>query len=88
MKPLERLEGRIRHRLAGSGRLMAIRLLVESSKGWTAVLSIWVAASAALPILTLVALGVVVGRVPGAARFGLGSPDGHRLVTALVIAGA
>src|ERR1700728_1051227 len=67
---------------------MAIRLLVESSKGWTAVLSIWVAASAALPILTLVALGVVVGRVPGAARFGLGSPDGHRLVTALVIAGA
>jgi len=67
---------------------MAIRLLLDTGKGWAGVVALWTLASAVLPALTLVAMGAVVGRVPGAAEHGLGSPDGHRLVVALVIAGA
>jgi ATP-binding cassette, subfamily B, bacterial len=67
---------------------MTVRLLLDSSRGWTAALSLWVLAAATLPNLTLLAMGAVVGRVPGAARHGLGSADGHHLITALVVAGA
>jgi ATP-binding cassette, subfamily B, bacterial len=82
-----RVIARLRQARASSGRLMAIRLLLDTSKGLTIVLAGWVLASAVLPNATLVAMGVVVGRVPGAAAHGLGSPDGHRLIAALVAAG-
>lgn len=67
---------------------MAIRLLLETSKGWTGVVVLWTVTSAILPNLTLVAMGAVVGRVPEAAHHGLGSHDGHRLLVALAVAGA
>jgi ATP-binding cassette subfamily B protein len=67
---------------------MAIRLLLDTSKGLTIALAGWVLASAVLPNATLIAMGVVVGRVPGAVGHGLSSPGGHRLIAALVAAGA
>ena len=79
---------RLRQAGASSGRVMTIRLLLESGRGITIVVAGWTLASAILPNATLLAMGAVVGRVPDAARYGLGSPDGHRLVLALVVAGA
>lgn len=73
--------------MARSGRIMAIRLLAETSKGWAAFLAAWVLVGAVLPNLTLVAMGVVVGRVPAAAHGGLSSPAGHRLIESVVVAG-
>jgi ATP-binding cassette subfamily B protein len=67
---------------------MAIRLLASSSRALTVGLGLWTLASATLPNVTLVAMGAVVGRVPGAASHGLNSPDGHRLLIAVLIAGA
>jgi ATP-binding cassette subfamily B protein len=43
-------------------------------------------ATAVFPNLVVIALGVVVGSVPGAIAHGLGSADGHRLIGTLVIA--
>ena len=77
---------RLRQARASSGRLMAIRLLADSGKGLTAAVALWTLASAALPNATLVAMGAVVGRVPGAAQHGLDSADGHRLLAALAVA--
>jgi ATP-binding cassette, subfamily B, bacterial len=77
---------RLRQARASSGRLMAIRMLVESSKALTVAVAVWTLASAVLPNATLVAMGAVVGRVPGAAQHGLSSPDGHRLIGALAVA--
>jgi ATP-binding cassette, subfamily B, bacterial len=86
MRIARRAITRLRQARASSGRLMAIRLLVDSSKWLTAAVALWTLASACLPNVTLVAMGAVVGRAPGAARYGLGSPDGHRLIAALAVA--
>jgi ATP-binding cassette, subfamily B, bacterial len=78
----------LRRRADKSGRLMALQLLLRESKAWFAALVVMVVAAAALPNLTLIAMGAVVGRVPLAVRDGLGSPAGHRLIAAVLVAGA
>jgi ATP-binding cassette subfamily B protein len=63
-------------------------LLWASSRRLAALVVAWVLASAAAPALVVAALGVVVGRLPGAVEHGIGSPDGHRLLAALAVAAA
>jgi ATP-binding cassette subfamily B protein len=46
----------------------------------------WMAASALVPALVVVALGAVVGAVPAAVEHGLGSSAGHHLIGLLVLA--
>jgi ATP-binding cassette subfamily B protein len=47
----------------------------------------WTVAGALIPALVVTALGFVVGAIPRAVQDGIGSPSGHRLVAALVVAG-
>jgi fatty acid desaturase len=79
---------RLRRAWVGSGRLMAVRMLLDSSKAWAALVALWTLAAAFLPILLLVAMGAVVGSVPSAAHHSLGSPEGRHLVIAVLVAGA
>lgn len=74
----------IRAGIATSGRLRAVRLLFETSKGWSLAVAGLMVANAVLPILVLVALGLVIGDLPAAIRQGIGSAAGHRLELALV----
>jgi ATP-binding cassette subfamily B protein len=46
----------------------------------------WALLSALVPPLVVTALGFVVGGIQGAVRDGMGSPAGHRLIGALVVA--
>jgi ATP-binding cassette subfamily B protein len=71
---------------AVSGRVRAARLLFETSKGWSLAVAGFAAASAVFPILVLVALGLVIGDLPGAIRQGMSSAGGHRLELALAFA--
>ncbi|NUR62146.1 MAG: hypothetical protein HOV87_26320, partial [Catenulispora sp.] len=57
------------------------------SPGLLATVAAFVAAEAVLPNLTLIAMGHATGRIPAAARDGLGSPAGHALLVALGVAG-
>jgi ATP-binding cassette subfamily B protein len=70
-----------------SGRLRALRLLVEASRGLAVAAVVFVVAEALLPVVTLIAIGHVTGDIPAAVERGLGSPAGHRLDGALVVAG-
>jgi ATP-binding cassette, subfamily B, bacterial len=72
-------------RVARSPRLRVLRLLWETSPALMAVLGLFVLADGFLPIVSLVALGRAVGRIPDAVRYGLGSPSGHSLLTALAL---
>jgi ATP-binding cassette subfamily B protein len=65
-----------------------VRMLVESCPGVATSLALWTVADALLPVAMLVAIGNMVGRVPAAARDGLSSHAGDRLIVALVVAGA
>jgi ATP-binding cassette, subfamily B, bacterial len=76
----------VRAKIAASGRVRAARLLFETSKGWSLALAGFAVASAVCPILVLVALGLVIGDLPGAIRQGMSSAGGHRLELALVFA--
>jgi ATP-binding cassette, subfamily B, bacterial len=58
-------------------------LLWRSSRPLAALVIAWQVATAAFPALVVVALGLVVGSVPGAIRHGMSSADGHRLIAAL-----
>jgi ATP-binding cassette subfamily B protein len=80
------LPASVSRRVRESRRLAVIRLLVQSGRGWASLVAVYVVASAALPIVVLVAVGSVVGDVPAAARHGLASPAGHDLLFALGIA--
>jgi ATP-binding cassette, subfamily B, bacterial len=62
-------------------------LLWSSSRKLAAMVVGWVVASTLAPALVVVALGVVVARVPAAVAHGITSADGRKLVTALVVAG-
>jgi ATP-binding cassette, subfamily B, bacterial len=73
-----------RAKIAASGRVRAVRLLFETSKGWTLAVAGFVVASAVFPLLVLIALGLVIGDLPGAIRQGMNSAVGHRLELALV----
>ena len=72
-------------RIAASGRLRAVRLLFEMSKGWFLAVTVLMVANAVLPILVLVALGLVIGDLPAAIGQGMSSAGGHRLELALAI---
>jgi ATP-binding cassette, subfamily B, bacterial len=75
-----------RAKIAASGRVRAARLLFEMSRGWSLAVAGFAVASAVFPILVLVALGLVIGDLPGAIRQGMSSVGGHRLELALVFA--
>jgi ATP-binding cassette subfamily B protein len=80
----------VRHPRAAAGRsrrVRALRLLVEAAPGLAVAAVLFVLAESLLPVLTLVAIGHVTGDIPGAVTGGLGSPAGHRLDAALVVAG-
>ncbi len=76
----------IRARIAASGWVRAARLLYRTSKGWSVAVAAFAVASAVFPILVLIALGLVIGDLPGAIRQGMSSAGGHRLELALVLA--
>ena len=87
VRPLRARASRVRSSVGSSGRLRAFRLLFETSKTWTAAVAFLILANALLPNLVFISVGVVVGRIPAATRNGLGSPAGHQLTMALIIAG-
>lgn len=70
---------------ASSPRIKAIRLLTETSRPLTALLAVDVVLTAVLPVLMLVAMGVMVGRIPATVTAGFGSPAGDDLVRPLVV---
>jgi ATP-binding cassette subfamily B protein len=61
-------------------------LLWRSSRPLAGVTVAWMIATAAMPALVVIALGVVVGDLPGAVIHGIDSADGHRLIVALILA--
>ncbi|NUP51134.1 MAG: ABC transporter ATP-binding protein [Catenulispora sp.] len=80
----------LRHPLAAvrtSRRIRALKLLASVSPGLLATVAAFVIAEAILPNLTLIAMGRATGRIPAAARDGLGSTAGHALLLALAVAG-
>ncbi len=72
-------------RVARSPRLRVLRLLWETSPALMVVLGLFVLADGFLPIVSLVALGRAVGKIPDAVRHGLGSSSGHSLLLALAL---
>jgi ATP-binding cassette subfamily B protein len=72
-------------RLASSPRLRVIRLVLETSRGLTAMMALYILADGFLPVIALIALGRAVGKIPPAVTHGLGSPSGHSLLIALAI---
>ena len=72
-------------RLAGSPRQRVLRLLWETSPALTLTMALFILADGFLPILSLVALGHAVGRIPAAVQDGLDSASGHSLLIALVV---
>ncbi|MBO2458674.1 ABC transporter ATP-binding protein [Actinomadura violacea] len=74
-------------RLAGSGRVRALRMLWGAGKGWSAAVALLVVANAVLPNASLVALGYAVGRIPAAAAAHLHGAAGRALAVALLTAG-
>jgi ATP-binding cassette subfamily B protein len=72
-------------RLAGSPRLRVLRLLRETSPWLTLEMGLFIVADGFLPIVSLVALGRAVGRIPAAVTHGLGSASGHSLLAALAV---
>jgi ATP-binding cassette subfamily B protein len=68
-----------------SGR-QAWLLLWRSSRALSALVALSLILNAVTPALVVVALGAVVGSVPGAVEHGLSSTDGRRMVLALVAA--
>jgi ATP-binding cassette subfamily B protein len=61
-------------------------MLWRSSRRLAIAVAVWAAAQAIAPLLVVPALGSVVGHVPAAVTHGLRSPDGDRLIEALVAA--
>jgi ATP-binding cassette, subfamily B, bacterial len=72
-------------RLISSPRLRVLRLLWETSPLLTAELGLFILADGFLPMVSLVALGRAVGRIPAAVTHGLGSASGHSLLAALAV---
>jgi ATP-binding cassette subfamily B protein len=71
-----------------SGYRAAVRLLWETSRPLTFAVAMYALASAVLPNVVLIAAGHLVGDIPAAARDGLHSASGHRMITALAVTGA
>ncbi|MCW2538321.1 MAG: Xenobiotic-transporting ATPase [Frankiales bacterium] len=70
-----------------SGR-QAWSLLWKSSRPLGVLVVAWAIAGAITPAVVVAALGLIVGRVPGAIQHGIGSASGHQLLEALVGAAA
>jgi ATP-binding cassette, subfamily B, bacterial len=66
----------------------AVRLLWETSRPLSAAVTLYVVAASALPNIVLIAAGRLVGDIPAAARSGLSSPAGHRMIEGVAITGA
>ena len=73
--------------VGGSAQLRAVRLLVRSAPLLAVGAAVFVLADAALPALTLAAMGRATGDIPAAVRAGMASPAGRRLDWALAVAG-
>ncbi|MBN9621119.1 MAG: ATP-binding cassette domain-containing protein, partial [Actinobacteria bacterium] len=74
---------------ASGGRVkgyQAWSLLWRASRGLSILVVVWALVGALVPPLVVAALGLVVGRIPGAVVHGIGSPAGHGLILALVLA--
>ena len=71
----------------GPGYGAAVRLLWETSRPLSIAVAAYAIASAILPNLVLVTAGRLVGDIPAAARGGLHSAAGHRMIEALAITG-
>lgn len=65
----------------------AVRLLWETSRLLALAVAVYTLAASTLPVLVLIAAGRLVGDIPAAARHGLDSPSGDRLVVALALTG-
>ncbi|MGO9886795.1 MAG: ABC transporter ATP-binding protein [Solirubrobacteraceae bacterium] len=74
-------------RLRASTRLRALALLWQASPRLSVLAVVFVIAEGVLPVLVLVLMGRVTGAIPDAVTFGLSSPQGHRLIVALAVAG-
>ena len=83
-----RMADTARQRVRASGRTRAAALLLRASPRSAIWLALWTIVTGLLPVITIVTMGVTVGRVPAAARDGLGSPAGHALIEALVATSA
>jgi ATP-binding cassette subfamily B protein len=73
---------------AKAGYGAAVRLMWETSHPLSFAVAGYALAASIMPNLVLIAAGHLVGSIPAAARGGLGSAAGHRLVLALVVTGA
>jgi ATP-binding cassette, subfamily B, bacterial len=62
-------------------------LLWRSGRGLATAVIGWTVLTALMPALVVIALGLVVGRIPGTLVAGFGSPAGHGLILALAVAG-
>jgi len=87
-KPARSPRRRIFRALAGPGYGVAVRLLWQTSRPLAVAVAAYALAASVLPNLMLIAAGRVVGDVPAAARAGMASAAGHRLLVALGVAGA
>ena len=74
-------------RLRASTRLRALVLLWHASRTLSVLAVLFVIAEGVLPVLVLILMGRVTGAIPDAVTFGLSSPQGHRLVVTLALAG-
>jgi ATP-binding cassette subfamily B protein len=70
-----------------SPRLKAVRLLWSASKPLTFGLGFGILLNALGPVMIMVAMGRMVGRMPAAFGHGFGSPAGHALFLSLVVVG-
>ncbi|MGD0554106.1 MAG: ABC transporter ATP-binding protein [Streptosporangiaceae bacterium] len=77
----------MRRALTPPGYDAAVRLLWETSRPLTFGVALYALAASVLPNLVLIAAGHLVGAIPAAARSGLASAAGHRMITALVVTG-
>ena len=82
-----------REKPAGLGQPSAryratIRVLWDTSRPLSLAVAAYTGAASLVPILVLVAAGHLVGDVPAAARHGLSSAAGHRMLVALGLTGA
>jgi ATP-binding cassette, subfamily B, bacterial len=79
---------RLRRWLRDGPRLQLVRKLPRVSRGLTAAATGLMLLNALLPTAFTIASGTLIGRVPAAARDGLGSGAGRSLLAALAVVGA
>jgi ATP-binding cassette, subfamily B, bacterial len=73
--------------MRSSARYRVLRAFASTAPGLLTAALAFMVVEALLPNLVLIAMGRTVGAVPAAVRSGLGSPDGHRMLVLLAVAG-